>query len=536
MTKHRWIGLIAGIAVFLAVFGAALAATFFQASRQVDSALTFRAVEVLADESLGLYHDAEGTAPVEFLELPVLDLKPPLRRPDRTGGRRVFIRNQSDIALFLIEPCREVIAGEQNIGFMNPEIFDMDGNRRGNVCDRPSIRLAPGEMVRAIVNIHELDPNLEPAEYPFTAVFGAVGSQAGPSPVPAPEGMVSWWTADGHAKDMVGGNDGALTGDATFAEGMVGEAFSLDGDGDFVVVPSSSSLNPTDQITLDAWVKPTAFNSQGRIVQKGDSDSQYRLYYNNGSGNVFFIIADVGTILDGGSLTLDEWQHVAGTYDGTSMAVYVNGELRASVSASGLIPDSSDPLYIGTKAAAASDQDSWKGLIDEVEIFNRALSAEEIKAIYGAGSAGKAKKTFFNPSNGHYYQTIGVDGGIDWAGAKTAAEARTLAGLPGHLATITSQQENDFIASNFPDAARGCCWLGGFQPNDTPDPDANPAADWEWVTGEPFSYTNWSSGEPNDGSGLEDGLVFYDKSPTEWNDVSRAATFGGYVVEYEPVQ
>ena len=66
-----------------------MAATFFQVSRQVDSALTFRAVEVLADESLGLYHDGEATNPVGFLDFGVLDLKPPLRRSDRSGSRRV---------------------------------------------------------------------------------------------------------------------------------------------------------------------------------------------------------------------------------------------------------------------------------------------------------------------------------------------------------------------------------------------------------------------------------------------------------------
>ena len=129
MTKHRWIGLSVGIAVFLAAFGAALAATFFQASRQVDSALTFRAVEVLSDESLGLYHDAEATNPVGFLDFPVLELKPPLRRSNRTGTRGVFIRNQSDIRLSLIEPCRDIVVNEQQIGFMNPEIFNLSGER-----------------------------------------------------------------------------------------------------------------------------------------------------------------------------------------------------------------------------------------------------------------------------------------------------------------------------------------------------------------------------------------------------------------------
>ena len=168
----------------------ALAATFLQASKEVDAALTFQAVQVLSDESLGLYHDPEGTNPVTSLGFPVLDIQPPLRRFDRSSGRRVYLRNEIDVDLFLIEPCRDVVVDEQRVGFMNPEIFDLDGNSLGTVCDIPRVRLAPGEMVRARVDVHDLDPNLsETSEYPFTAVFGAIGStddDPGPGPTPTP--------------------------------------------------------------------------------------------------------------------------------------------------------------------------------------------------------------------------------------------------------------------------------------------------------------------------------------------------------------
>ena len=136
-----------------------------------------------------------------------------------------------------------------------------------------------------------------------------------------------------------------------------------------------------------------------------------------------------------------------------------------------------------------------------------------------------------NPANGHFYEAVAV-ASILWIDAKAAAESRTFNGIQGHLATITSQEENDFIVSNFPDAVdvNNNYWLGGFQPPGSPEPSGG----WEWVTGEPFVYTNWASGEPNDVRGGEDSLHFW-KPIGKWNDDS--GTMGGnigYVVEYDP--
>ena len=99
-------------------------------------------VSVLKDENLGLYHDREATKPVEGLRFGLLKLKEPLRTQE-TGTRSVFIRNQSGIALFLIEPCREVVVDGRSIGFMNPDIFNMNGDRIKNLCDPPSLSPNP---------------------------------------------------------------------------------------------------------------------------------------------------------------------------------------------------------------------------------------------------------------------------------------------------------------------------------------------------------------------------------------------------------
>jgi hypothetical protein len=147
-----------------------------------------------------------------------------------------------------------------------------------------------------------------------------------------------------------------------------------------------------------------------------------------------------------------------------------------------------------------------------------------------------------NPDNGHYYDAIVAQSGITWERAHAAAEARTYRDMKGHLATVTSYAENRFITWQFPIATIDGFWLGGFQQPGIRDP----AAGWQWVTGEPFGYTNWNpeaSDEPNDfyGAGTssqdENKLHFWYSAGGRWNDVrnndSGTPAFG-YVVEYEP--
>jgi len=128
--------------------------------------------------------------------------------------------------------------------------------------------------------------------------------------------------------------------------------------------------------------------------------------------------------------------------------------------------------------------------------------------------------------NGHYYYAVSVPDGITWTDAKTAAESFTYLGMSGHLATITSQGENEFIYNNL-GVTPSYYLLGAFQPDGSQEPDGG----WQWVTGESWNYTNWNSGEPNN-AGDEDALQFYGSDI--WNDCSHEETDNGYVVEYEP--
>ena len=107
-----------------------------------------------------------------------------------------------------------------------------------------------------------------------------------------------------------------------------------------------------------------------------------------------------------------------------------------------------------------------------------------------------------DPSTGNCYEFVTAS--LSWQDAKTDAETRAHNGQQGHLVTLTTQAENDFVHANV--TRIGNTWMGASQP--TP---SDPAADgWVWVTGETWSYSNWNTpDEPNDAFGGEDALMFW---------------------------
>jgi hypothetical protein len=211
--------------------------------------------------------------------------------------------------------------------------------------------------------------------------------------------MVSWWPGDGNADDIQDDNDGTLQNGATFASGKVGQGFSLDGVDDYVDVVDATNLKP-DQLTVDAWIQGSVLPSiHYFIVAKSGSSGEFgyelgitgetdkhaaglaRFSVLTGDGQPFGDAVGLTNILDG------EFHHIAGTYDGSDVKVYVDGVLEGSDSFSSPIVYTTDSLRIGVRQHIFGNV--FNGLIDEVEIFNRALSEVEIQAIFDAGSAGK---------------------------------------------------------------------------------------------------------------------------------------------------
>lgn len=220
---------------------------------------------------------------------------------------------------------------------------------------------------------------------------------------PAPDGLVAWWPGDGNTNDIQGGNTGALVNGATFASGKVGESFSVDGVDDYIEVPHSAVLNIQQAITIDVWVmKLGACTDNCWVVMKqNEADSlsccdhlRYGLYVagytDNRAGFSLSLDNWTDVLTSPNPIPNNEWTHIAGTFDGSIAKLYVNGVLSNSQAQEGVITSTTQgPLYIG--ATRHGYDEFFNGQIDEVEIFDRALSDGEIFAIYEAGSAGKCK-------------------------------------------------------------------------------------------------------------------------------------------------
>jgi uncharacterized repeat protein (TIGR01451 family) len=209
-----------------------------------------------------------------------------------------------------------------------------------------------------------------------------------------PSDLVSWWPGQGDARDILGNNQGTVNNGTLFTPGMVGLAFDLDGVDDYVSVPDNPSLNPVNALTVDAWIKPNSPNNSSTpvVVKKGImDDSGYSLEGGNGEIGFWVNITGRGWVSSpSANIDPDQWVHVAGVYDGSGISFYLNGSLIGTPTpAQGGIAVAGSELDIGHDPAVV--ERFFGGLIDEVHVFDRALSSSEIQAIYAAGSAGQCQ-------------------------------------------------------------------------------------------------------------------------------------------------
>lgn len=174
--------------------------------------------------------------------------------------------------------------------------------------------------------------------------------------------------------------------------------------------------------------------------------------------------------------------------------------------------------------ATAAD---WQAFLRTVTFETTSDSTSTRTIAFTAGGAIPLEDT------GHFYEFV-ASSNINWTDSRDGAEARSLFGLEGYLATITSQAENDFIRQKLGADA----WIGGS--------DAAVEDEWRWVTGPEagtqFSqgstpvngqFANWNALEPNNSGGNEDYAEIYSTDGVgKWNDLPDSGILGGYVVEY----
>ena len=238
------------------------------------------------------------------------------------------------------------------------------------------------------------------------AVATLAVSAAG-SCMPPPAGLVGWWPGDGNANDIHGTNNGTLQGGATAtAAGMVAQAFSFDGTNGYVQIPDNAALQPTN-LTIEAWVLFSSLDSaasggsppgqQYIVFKQNTRSSNFEGYYlgKERSATVMSLCSESasssGQVVEVDSspmIATGVWYHVAGVRGSNFIQLYINGQLVGQTNVSFAQNYGNLPLYFGSSGESYWDH-KLKGLLDEVSLYNRALSSNEVAAIYAAGRGGQ---------------------------------------------------------------------------------------------------------------------------------------------------
>jgi streptogramin lyase len=215
------------------------------------------------------------------------------------------------------------------------------------------------------------------------------------SNVGPPAGAISYWKAEGDAQDSIDSYHGTLMNGATFEAGKAGQAFSLDGIDDYVSIDDSDAWDFSGDFTLALWVKANSWSSgwwQAAFIGHDDYDvgNKWIFSYSPDDSATIFHINDEGGSgpgLLGNSWTAQTgvWYFIVLTRSGDTYTFYRDGDFDGSIVNTYTIQNANVPLTIGW----SEEEGSFNGLIDEVVIYDRALTATEIQQHYQNGLAGQ---------------------------------------------------------------------------------------------------------------------------------------------------
>ncbi len=252
--------------------------------------------------------------------------------------------------------------------------------------------------------------------------------------------MALWRLDDGTGTQAVdaspNGNDGTFMGDPEWVEGVHGTALMFDGDGDYVDFGSGSVFDITEQITLALWVNANDMGNSQHNMWLGKGDNAYAIKHQSGNNVEFFIYDGDWNSINYATGLEDlggEWHHMAGTFDGEELLLYVDGEAVQSLALATTINIASHAVTLAENSQATGRY--FDGMLDDARIYNRALTAAEIAVVMeGGGNAGLASSplpedesidvppaTDLSWSAGEFAQTHDVYLGTDWEDVNTAS-------------------------------------------------------------------------------------------------------------------
>jgi hypothetical protein len=214
-------------------------------------------------------------------------------------------------------------------------------------------------------------------------------------------GLVGWWELDetdgAFARDRSSrGFNGTLKGDCKWLpeNGRLGGAIELDGEGDYIDLGNRPEFNIAHQITVMAWVN-TKGPGKGYDPIITNGDRSWRLQRYDTTGKIEFACTGLnvsgtqwGNVISNKEINDGTWHHVAGVYDGSKIYLYIDGIEDVSKPASGQIKPSDYSVYIGgnasTHEADYNFERFWTGLLDDLRIYNYALTPDEIAELVGS--------------------------------------------------------------------------------------------------------------------------------------------------------
>jgi hypothetical protein len=205
--------------------------------------------------------------------------------------------------------------------------------------------------------------------------------------VSPPAGLVSWWQGEGNALDSTGTNNGTLFGNTTFAPARVGQGFVFDGNGAAVQLGNPANLRLQD-LTIETWIRRASMslaslNGNGNGLIFGYNSGGYGIYMDP-SGTPTLTKTDINQVKPSMTITDTNWHHVAVTKSGSTVVFYVDGVVYPAAAYDPGFTFSGN-AFIG----GLGNNFTFYGAVDEVSVYNRALAAFEIQAIYKADNAGK---------------------------------------------------------------------------------------------------------------------------------------------------